>query len=247
MHELVFLFNGVENEEQLRPYHDLAFYYGLTYKSLRLKKGWDLEAYRWAASQIDAAYILFLNSYSRFRGDNWLAHFITAMSQPGVGIVGATGSYHSIFSMIQYETSTRWEREKSFNENFRKYKLLVKNFILYRFWFPPFPNPHVRTNAFLVERKVFVDLSLIPIKKKYDAYRLESGRIGFTRQIIKRGLKPIVVGKNGEVYEIAKWRESNTFWIDDQANLLVSDNQTEKFMEADSQQRKFFTFIAWGP
>lgn len=245
-HELVFLFNGVDNEDQLASYHELAAFYRLTYKSFNLQKGWDLEAYRWVASKVETDYILFLNSYCRFTSENWLLYFIRAASLPGVGIVGATGSYQSIFTMIQYELKGKGKRGKTFKENFRKLKLFLKNSFLYRLWFAPFPNPHIRTGEFFINRRLFLELSFIPIKKKYDAYRLESGRIGFTQQILKKGLKPVIVDRNGSIYEVGQWKESNTFWISDQANLLISDNQTRKYMVADSHQKNFYTFMAWG-
>lgn len=245
-HKLVLLFNGVKAEEELIPYHEFAKDQEVIYESFYLQKGWDLEAYRWVASKIEAKYILFLNSYCRFMNDNWLAHFVKATTLPDVGIVGATGTYHSIFSMILYETKMKWENGKSFKENFRKYKLLFKNFFLYRFWFAPFPNPHIRTNSFLIERNLFQNLSFIPIKKKYDAYRLESGRNGFTRQILKSGYKPVVIDKNGRVYEMNQWKESHTFWIADQENLLIKDNQTEMYQNAAPEYKRFLTYLCWG-
>ena len=245
-HQLVLVFNGVNDEQMLIPYLEFTRQKGVIYESFCQKKGSDLEVYRWVASQIASKYILYLNSYSRFLSDNWLAHFMKAAERPNSGIVGATGTYHSIFSMIIYETKKNKQNRLSFTHRFRRYKLIIKNIFLYRFWFAPFPNPHIRTNGFLIERELFLNLTFISIKKKYDAYRLESGRNGFTRQIMRKGLKPLVVDKNGEVYEIEKWKESSTFWIGSQENLLISDNQTRKYWEADSQQKKFFTFMAWG-
>lgn len=245
-HKLVFLFNGVQRPEDTAPYHQIAREEGLVYKSFNKKDGWDLEVYKWITPEIDTPYILFLNSYSIILSDNWLRHLMEATRLPDSGIVGATGSWHSLFSMIRYETRLAWERNKTLVENFRKYKLLIKNFFLYRLWFPSFPNPHIRTNAFVISKELFVGLHLGPIKKKYDAYRWESGRNGFTRQIMKKGLRPLVVDKNGRIYDVQRWKESNTFWIDEQANLLISDNQTRKFLESDEEQRKFFTLMAWG-
>jgi len=245
-HNLVLLFNGVKAVEELVQYREFAQMKNVVYKSFHQKKGWDLEVYRWVASQIESKYVLFLNSYSRFLNDNWLAHFMNAAAHPNVGIVGATGTYHSIYSMIRYETRKNNQSRISFKDKFRRYKLIIKNIFLYRFWFAPFPNPHIRTNGFLIERELFLNLTFISIKKKYDAYRMESGRNGFTQQIIKKGLKPLVVDKNGEIYEIEKWKKSCTFWIGSQVNLLISDNQTRKYLEADHQQKKFFTFMAWG-
>ena len=68
--------------------------------------------------------------------------------------------------------------------------------------FPPFPNPHIRSNGFLISRKRFLDLAIADIKTKYDACIFESGINSMTAQIRRQGLKAVVVGRSGEGFSI---------------------------------------------
>src|SRR5262245_9674024 len=58
--------------------------------------GFDLHAYFDAARKLDYDYFCFLNSSSRVLGDDWLAKLHRCVSQPGVGLAGATGSWQSV-------------------------------------------------------------------------------------------------------------------------------------------------------
>ena len=78
------------------------------------------------------------------------------------------------------------------------------------------------------------------------AYCLESGKRGITKQVQRLGLKPIVVGKDGKGYEKHEWDVSNTFWRGAQENLLISDNQTRKYDTETSDWKQQWEFFAWG-
>ena len=67
-----------------------------------------------------------------------------------------------------------------------------------------------------------------------------------TRQIQARGLGVRVVGKDGRGYGPEEWAQSGTFWQESQENLLVADNQTRRFTEADEATRRRLTRSAWG-
>ena len=91
-----------------------------------------------------------------------------------------------------------------------------------------FPNPHLRSNAFLLRRSLFVEFAAqarFP-RTKRDTHRLESGRKGLTRFMQSRGLAPVVVGRDHQAYASAQWIEARTFRTPGQPNLLISDNQT---------------------
>ena len=79
-----------------------------------------------------------------------------------------------------------------------------------------------------------------------DAYRFECGRKSMTNQIKKIKLEPILVGKDGVSYSIDKWANSQTFWISNQENLLVSDNQTAIYQNANELYRQHLSRLAWG-
>jgi len=81
---------------------------------------------------------------------------------------------------------------------------------------------------------------------KLSAYRLESGNDSVTNQVLRLGLRVLVVGRDGEAYEPARWHLSNTFWQSREENLLVADNQTEAYLLSDSARRSELSEYAWG-
>lgn len=109
-----------------------------------------------------------------------------------------------------------------------------------------FPNPHIRTNAFMIERKLFLDVLPDSIETKNDSYFFESGPDGLTQQILRRGMKAVVVGANGRVYAMEEWGHSGTFRLGDQHNLLVKDNQSRAFQNMSAAERRAFTTMTWG-
>ncbi len=81
---------------------------------------------------------------------------------------------------------------------------------------------------------------------KHSAYKFESGVEGLTSRIRRLGQKALVVGRDGRGYEPETWPLSNTFWQSREENLLVADNQTELYMEADAATRAELAQYAWG-
>lgn len=111
----------------------------------------------------------------------------------------------------------------------------------------PFPNPHLRTNAFLIDRKLFLSTRPnAPFTTKLDAHLFEHGVRGLTRRLVCEGLKALVVGKDGRGYEPAWWIRSATFRQGAQSNLLVKDNQTSAYAGAAIPQKRFLFNLAWG-
>ena len=244
-HKLVILFNGTALVNNYQPFLQLARERFTDFEIMELDKGQDIDAYFFAASKLSEEYILFLNTFSEFRNANWL-RFYHDNFQNDVGVVGATGSYQSLLTTTLKENTWRWQKRKGLKQNIRKYKLLLKTNITRRFLLHPFPNPHIRTNAFMVERSQFSKIKHPKMKTKFDAYLFENGRQSLTNQLIRAGKRPLVIDKNGKGYDISHWKESRTFWIAEQENLLISDNQTALYHNADSSYRKILSNNAWG-
>lgn len=96
--------------------------------------------------------------------------------------------------------------------------------------FPRFPNPHIRSNAFMIKRDTFCNITnMFKIENKFDALLCESGPMSITRQIRLKGLEALVVGRNGRGYGTEWWPTSGTFRQGNQLNLLIADNQTRAF------------------
>ena len=112
--------------------------------------------------------------------------------------------------------------------------------------FDPFPSPHLRTNAFMLRARLMRELTLGRVRSKTEAYMFEGGKESLTSQVLSRGLKALVVGRDGEAYEPEEWHRSETLWQGEQRNLLVADNQTRDYAGGSTRQRTFLSRFAWG-
>src|SRR5687768_3513750 len=134
-HRLILLFNGVNNLDDINPFHAVAKKLGLSYDSFFKQSGLDLEAYFWLAEQFNSSYFLFLNSFSVLLDNNWLLKLIKHMDDPKVGVIAPSGSHQSYYSTVFRNNSWKWENNKSIKENYLKYKLLIKAIFCWRFLF----------------------------------------------------------------------------------------------------------------
>lgn len=207
--------------------------------------GYDWGAYMRLAPHLSHKWICFLNTHSRPLAAGWLNLMLKHVQSTGVGAVGATASWGTMIPTWP-SLKPRWEWR------LLHYPIrLARNAFIFAMnvrHFPYFPNPHLRSNAFLVRRKLFnefVQIRDIPHNKR-DAHRLESGKIGFTRYLINRGLTPLVVGLNGMSYEPLQWISSDTFRVPHQHNLLISDNQTMAYEKANQNLKRRLEISAWG-
>lgn len=112
--------------------------------------------------------------------------------------------------------------------------------------FPPFPNPHVRSNGFMVSRERFVGLEGMDFRSKADANLFESGSDSITAQFRRSGLAAIVVGADGQAYSAEDWPKSRTFRLGDQGNLLIADNHTRAFVQMSEPARAAHALMTWG-
>jgi hypothetical protein len=178
----------------------------------------DLPAYAAAAEAFDASQFCFLNSESVILAPDWLRVLHDALAVPGVGVVGATGSYERPRSVIPVR----------------------------RRRFAPFPNPHLRTNAFMLSRALMLSAAFAEVPTKSRAWELESGRKGLTQHAWSQGLGVRVVGRDGRSFHPHEWESSATFRSGGQANLLVADNRTRQWAAADAAERAKLSRMAWG-
>ena len=109
-----------------------------------------------------------------------------------------------------------------------------------------FPNPHLRTNAFMMDRRLLLGLGLPPPVTKSGNAAFEAGPESLTVQLRRQGLSPLVVDRHGARWPMAHWRESCTFRAGRQKNLLVSDNRTEDYMVVTRKRRRKQERLAWG-
>jgi hypothetical protein len=181
----------------------------------------DLGSYREAVALTKASHYCFVNTETVVLADGWLGHLERNLLAPGVGVVGATGSF---------ETPNR---------------LRPGPLRALRPGYPAFPNPAVRTNGFALEREVLLSLEWPMPRTKLDAVAIECGERGITRQLRERGLQALVVGRDGRSYPPDQWRASSTFRSGGQANLLLADKRTRHYDTAGPLTRRTLEWLAW--
>jgi hypothetical protein len=269
-HELVLLFKGFTSDRDVASYLDLAS--DASPRPVRVDdKGFDLTAYQKAAHLCEYAHLCFLNSHSIVLDPGWLAKLRGGLGAH-IGVAGATGSWQSVLSAGRYRlylpspysavlpsrgwyaaqmaalaaamSASGW-RHPSLHARALKLPLRLWELAYGQVAFLPFPARHVRTNAFLIAGEVMRRLRLSPIHRKWQAWRLESGRDSMTQQLAAMGLESVVVGRDGVAYTPAEWHRSNAFWQERQQNLLVADNQTEAYRLGDLERRRLLAFMAW--
>lgn len=235
-HDLLILYKGFFRKSDINAYE--ALLRDVPHSFLRIADlGFDLRSYFIAAEKCNSKYCCFLNSFSVILDKDWLLKLYRYISQTDVGIVGVTGSWGSM--------SRRWVCNEEKIPYWMQLAGKIREIFLSRY-FDAFPNYHIRTNGFMISRDILLKVRKGVIFAKIQAYYLESGRFGITKQVEKMGLKSMVVGRNGKGYEKDEWNISNTFWHGKQENLLISDNQTRKYDSCDLVQRQKWERFAWG-
>jgi len=215
-HRLLLLLAGPE--EDRAPWKNL--FSAIPHDVLEVGEGMDLGHYRNAVDQVVAERYCFLNTVTTVLVDDWLGRMERALRAPEVGMVGATGSYES-------PNAVRPGPLRRLRPGFE-----------------PFPNPHLRTNGFAMERQAILELDWKANPSRAETVMLEGGANSLTRQVRGCGLEALVVGRDG-TYPPERWRESATFRSGGQSNLLLSDNRTRHYQEAGPLVRRGLAWLAW--
>lgn len=267
-HDLYVIFKGFPDQTSLASAR--ALFEDLPINPIMLDDtGYDIGAYIAAANTVSNRRLIFLNTFSQILAANWLSIFDHALSLSDAGIVGATGSWETyasdiegaileVLNNIKYLPAnirnrvtrggntagrdTTWQRPK---RPLKLYLFSPLYYLYYLYECGRFPNPHVRTNAFMIERDRFLSLRVSSFASKNDVYRFESGRRSMTRQIRTQGLRPLVVDRMGNAYDVTEWKMSLTFRVGAQVNLLVADNRTRDFEFATGEFRRILENQAW--
>jgi len=237
-HSLYVVAKRWENEDEIRNVQ--ACFGDVAAKILFLPDdGLDLGAYIRVAQIVPSEWLCFLNTHSRILKAKWLCLLYDGANNDGVGAAGATGSWESAFNALLHSP---WPAR--FPSRLRRAATLIGNWAK----FPLFPNPHLRTNAFMTRTRLFLDFAsgIAFPRTKRDVYAIESGSNSFSSYVRGRGLDLRVCGADGVAYSIKDWPVSGTYRSSDQCNLLVADNQTLEFSLADTQLRKSLQLEAWG-
>ena len=252
-HRLHILYNGFESGEQTTAFRQAANDISHDFTILE-RPVQDIQAYIDASRWVDTEYVCFLNSYSIILHSDWLANLYQHASQESVGLVSATGSYESFLTAL---IITRWRAPLALGLAVNRWPQNVlswtKDELRWRLrcwkarWSHQlFPNPHLRSNSFMIRRDVLLRFDFGPIRSKRDALLFENGRSNLTRRVLRSGKQALVVGSDRRGYRIEEWPVSRTYRSGNQENLLIADNRTIGFLAATAEEREMLTKLAWG-
>lgn len=216
--------------------------------------GYDFGAYYRVAQKSNADYILCLVSTSEIMDNNWLLKYKNAFDKNEklkyIGTTGSWGITPIAIDIFREELREKYQRP-SFKYHLKKVWKYLNNYsIVYKTVHSPltFPNYHVRTNAFMIDRKLYLSFMLkykIP-KNKIETYHLESGYNSLTRFVLKHNFEVGVIGKDEKIYSKEEWDKSKTFFSPDMSNLLIKDRYYEFYNNLSNRDKTLHEFYAWG-
>lgn len=201
-------------------------------------RGFDIAAYFRAAQRLMHDELIFFNSFAQLIEPRWFDLFTTHFRKAGIGLVGTTGSWESVTRnhLIYSRNAT------SLSQVGIKLALAAGLAPL----FPPFPNPHVRTNGFMIRRDVFLATKKFPVTSRFGSLFYESGWLSLTRQVRARGLEALLVDRHGQAFTPERWNEMQGFRSDGQEDVIVRDNRTREFEDAAPDRKALLQRLTWG-
>jgi hypothetical protein len=267
-HDRAVVLKGFPDPESLA--RGRALFGDVPIKSIELEdSGYDIGSYVEASRLIPTRRLVFLNTFSQILADDWLQHFDDALNRPGTGLVGATGSwaantagyeatitflvrrmfglpaqYYQSFDCDQPEGDGSQSKQNT-KRSLKPFLFAPFDYLLRLYRYGRYPNPHIRTNAFMIDRDRFLSLEFPAFKAKSDTYKFESGRGSLTEQLLRQKLNPVVVDRCGNAYDIPEWKSSLTFRIGEQTNLVVADNRTVDYAQASAKRRQYLEKLTW--
>lgn len=262
-HDLVLLFKGFEDRSERAPYLERAA--DARPATVEVSdEGLDLTAYLAAAAVLGHERLCFLNSFSEILVPRWLALLDAALADGSAGAAGATGSWASHLAYNLYQLGAPGPYARAFSDRRQArvamheisgtpppnaaahWLYTLRETVRHLSALRRFPDPHLRTNAFLIDRERFLALGRVPIRGKWDAYRLESGTRSLTAQLRAAGRAPVVVDAHGVARGPRDWHAGDVLFQAAQEDVLVADNQTRSYASATLVQRRVLSTFAWG-
>lgn len=294
-HDLIVLYKGFSDPSQTRAAREI--FGDIPHVGVELDDtGFDIGSYLAVSGRVTHRYLLFFNTHTELLADGWLAHYRTHALRENVGVVGAMGSYESLYSSFGVIQSVIWmcnHLHMPYDEAFYRYfdflvdlycqkwrdgklpradgsllqrlesELKSRERLLKCRWywwyltlpgnvfsdygrFSAFPNPHIRSNGFMVRRETMLTWDISDIQGKLDACAFESGMDGLTNRVRKAGYAAISVDRFGQGFDVNEWWRARLFRLAGQDGLLISDNQTRQYANMSEGTRASHRRMTWG-
>lgn len=109
-----------------------------------------------------------------------------------------------------------------------------------------FPNPHIRTCAFMMKRDLFLQYSdkcKFP-QTKEDTWEIEHGADSLTNFVINNGGQAVVVNNEGNVFYPADWEKAQTY-IALESKAIMDDKWARRYALTDEYLRTKIEMENW--
>ena len=234
-HDLLICFKGFKNSETISEWKKKIKISFIEFNDSNQPNDFDIGSFFRIAEKYKDRNIFFIGSHCLPIFNNWLKIFFNHFENKM--LLGSHSSYASISS----------EFLSFYHHNYSKSQQLRWG-IKHLFKFKLFPNPHVRTSAFLINAK---DLLSCDFNRKKFIYKIEtnyfeSGRNSITNQLLKKGFKVGIVNSDNKYFSINEWKKSQTYSLDNQQKLIFSDNRTNIYFKANIDKKNIIRKNNWG-
>lgn len=217
--------------------------------------GMEFAAFYRSAKQCTSEYIFFITTNSYILKNDWLKFFVQAAAKnENYKFIGAMGSwgnaFTNIFKKILNKLIIRFSKHHVSQGSrsmppFKTKLLMLKDTIFNPM---PFPNYHIRTNAFLIDKQLYIDYmdkQGFP-KTRYDAYKIECGHNSLTNFIKSHGFDVGIVGADAKLYKMPEWDKSETFRNASLKNLIIGDLLTTNYLNSSTAAKIRLEKQTWG-
>ena len=145
LHDLIILFNGHNDLLEVDPFLTILNESNIKYKVFYTPEKFDIASYFYISKLLKSKYVCFLNTYSEIQNNKWLLYYYIGIEKINIGCVSATAAWG--------DYSHDDEFKHLINNITTTTTLKFKKLFIYYFNFYPKVKPHLRTNAFIINRK----------------------------------------------------------------------------------------------
>ncbi len=233
-HDLLICFKNFKKDDPIFESNQLKKIKHIKYLDNNNFNDFDWGSYERIAKAYNDKIIFFMNCHSYPIKNNWLYYF--ANNYDDNTVLGPGGSFESMVNSALNGIHTK--------NKIKSYFYALAN--LYKF--PIFPNPHLRSNCFMISSESFLKLKF---NKKYKYKKIgtwinESGREGMTNYLKKQKFKIYVINSDGLKFDETGWSDSDTYACKNQDKLIISDKFSRIFDNSSTEEREKIKKYIWG-
>lgn len=111
-----------------------------------------------------------------------------------------------------------------------------------------FPNPHIRTCSFMINRELFLEYAATQKfpETKDDTWEIEHGVNSLSNFILNKGYKMVVVNSDGIIFAPNDWENSQTYITSKEPKAILDDKWARRYYFTDECLRTKIEMETWG-